>query len=270
MPLRVMVRGGGDISSGVAYRLARAGWQVFITELLQPQAVRRLVSYSQAIYDRQIIIEGIEGCYVDGPAEAELVTRSGRIAVLVDPTAGSRFQIKPHVFIDGRMTKRPPDVGMDAASLVIGLGPGFQAGVNCHAVVETQRGASMGHVYWQGTAEADTGLPDLVGDHRTERVLRAPCDGVIQTHAELGSLVESGQVVADVAGCEIRATFRGCLRGMIHPGLTVSKGLKVGDIDPRQDCNICAHISDKALGVSGGVLEAILSRSDLRPILWQS
>jgi xanthine dehydrogenase accessory factor len=265
-----MVRGGGDLSSGVAYRLARAGWQVFITELPQPLAVRRLVSYSEAVYERQILIEGVEGCTVDGPDEAQIVTRTGRIAVLVDPGADTRFQIKPHVFIDGRMTKSPPDLGLETAALVIGLGPGFHAGVNCHAVIETKRGPSMGHVYWNGSAETDTGLPDPVAGQRTERVLRAPCAGVIRVHVEIGNVVENGQLVADVDGCEIRAAFRGSLRGIIHPGLVVSKGLKVGDIDPRLDRSICTHISDKALGVSGGVLEAILSRTDLRPILWES
>jgi xanthine dehydrogenase accessory factor len=269
MPLRVLVRGGGDLSSGVAYRLARAGWQVFITELPQPLAVRRLVSYSQAIYDGQITIEGVTGCKVDHVEEAVSLTQSGKIAVLVDPGAETRFQIKPNVMIDGRMTKSPPDLGREAAALVIGLGPGFQAEVNCHAVVETKRGPSMGRVYWKGTAEADTGLPDPVADHRTERVLRAPCDGVVRTHAEIGSVVESGQLVADVDGTEVRAAFRGSLRGIIHPGLTVPKGLKIGDIDPREDRSISTHISDKALGVSGGVLEAILSRDDLRPIFWK-
>jgi xanthine dehydrogenase accessory factor len=153
--------------------------------------------------------------------------------------------------------------------LYIGLGPGFTAGVNCHAVVETNRGHRMGRVIWQGSAEADTGLPEQIAGQQAERVLRAPADGVLVNHFEIGAHVDGGQAVAEVAGKQVTAPFSGVLRGILYPGLKVYQGQKIGDLDPRDDPRLCALVSDKALAVGGGVLEAILTRPDLRLILWK-
>ncbi|MCL4561155.1 MAG: selenium-dependent molybdenum cofactor biosynthesis protein YqeB [Chloroflexi bacterium] len=268
MPLTILIRGGGDLASGVAIRLVRAGWRVLVTELPQPLTVRRLVSFSETVYDGEFTLEGVQAKLAGDAAEAMDLMRNGLLAVLVDPPVEARFVIHPHVIIDGRMTKHPPDLQMDAASMVIGLGPGFNAGENCHAVIETMRGHFLGRVIWQGEAEADTGLPETVADHQADRVLRAPCDGRVVALAKIGDQVEQGQVLAEVGGQPVRAAFRGVLRGLIHEGLVVPQGLKIGDVDPRLDPRLCTLVSDKALAIGGGALEAILSNRDLRPLLW--
>jgi xanthine dehydrogenase accessory factor len=166
------------------------------------------------------------------------------------------------------MSKKPPDLGMDSAPLVIGLGPGFVAGENCHAVVETKRGHFLGRVIWNGPAQPNTGVPGTIGGRQTDRVLRAPTNGILEAHATIGDPLDSGQVVAEVAGKPIRAAFKGILRGLIQPGLQVKQGLKVGDVDPRADPSYCTTISDKALAIGGGVLEAVLTRPSIRSALW--
>jgi xanthine dehydrogenase accessory factor len=185
--------------------------------------------------------------------------------VLVDPVCASAQILRPAVIVDGRMTKIPPDPIGYIPQLYIGLGPGFIAGENCQAVVETRRGHTLGRVYFRGGPDLDTGQPD--GD--PARVLRAPANGELVTHAEIGQHVEPGQLIAEVAGHQINAPFAGILRGLLHPGLTVTSGLKIGDIDPRDDPRTCTLVSDKSLSVCGGVLEAILARPELRTQLWQ-
>ncbi len=132
--------------------------------------------------------------------------------------------------------------------------------MNCQAVIETRRGPMLGRVYWRGGPDPDTGLPE--GD--PQRVLRAPADGEFIAHVEIGSHLEAGQAIAEVAGQTVTAPFPGILRGLLHPGLMVTRGLKIGDIDPRDDPRVCQFVSDKALSVGGGVLEAILNRPELR------
>jgi xanthine dehydrogenase accessory factor len=264
----VLLRGGGDLASGVALRLSRAGLLPIITEIPQPLAVRRLVSFAEAIYQGEINVEGIRARRASDPEEAFQIRAQGCIPVLVDPGAESRHVFCPKVFVDGRMTKLPPDLGLDTAPLVIGLGPGFSAGENCHAVVETNRGHSLGRAIWQGPAEADTGLPEAVGERWAERVLRAPAGGVLEARIEIGAIVEPGEEIARVGGLPVLAPFRGALRGLLHPGILVKAGLKIGDLDPRSDPRLCRLVSDKSLAIGGGVLEAILSRADLRPHLW--
>jgi xanthine dehydrogenase accessory factor len=268
MPLTILIRGGGDLSSGVAYRLLRAGWQVAITELPQPLAVRRLVAFSQAVYSGSVTIEGIEGVRVDDPDAAVSLMKAGKIPVIVDPNADILHKIHPQVIVDGRMTKLPSDIRKDDAPLVIGLGPGFVAGENCHAVIETKRGPFLGRVFWQGSAEPDSGQPDTVGNRQEERVLRAPVEGEVRTLVEIGSQLNAGDAIAVVGGETVRAPFTGLLRGLIHPGVFIEKGVKIGDIDPRLDPRLCDHISDKALAMGGSVLEAILSVPELRARLW--
>jgi xanthine dehydrogenase accessory factor len=270
-----IIRGGGDLASGVAVRLHRAGLKLLIVEIPQPLAVRRLVSFAEAVYAGAVLVEGVKArCVVDFPAALD-VMRTGQIAVMVDP----RLQVLQNlgkidtgaelgVLVDGRMTKRPPELGKEAAPLVVGLGPGFIAGENCHAAVETNRGHNMGRVYWHGSVEADTGIPESISLRQSERVLRAPADGILLAHAEIGDHLEAGQLVAEIAGIPILAPFKGVLRGLLHPGTAATKNLKVGDLDPRDDPSFCALVSDKSLAVGGGVLEAILSRPEIRRKLW--
>ncbi len=275
MATLILIRGGGDLASGVALRLYRAGLQLLITELPEPLVVRRLVSFAQAVFQGCATVEGVTARRAEDLTQVMRIMHRGEIPVLVDPQAESLLELRaslpnqePVVLVDGRMIKRPPELSMQAATLVVGLGPGFVAGENCHAVVETQRGHSLGRVIWQGGPERDTGTPDKVTDYGNDRVLRAPAEGVFQTHAEIGDHLEAGQVVADVDGKPVKAPFRGVLRGLLYPGLRVQRGLKVGDVDPRDDPRYCSLVSDKSLAIGGGVLEAILSRSELRPYLW--
>jgi xanthine dehydrogenase accessory factor len=264
MSFIVLLRGGGDIASGVALRLVHAGFSVVITELPRPMTVRRLVSFAQAVYDGQITVEDVAARRVSGPEDALQSLAEGILPILVDPQAETAAKLQPAVLVDGRMTKQPSDSTREAASLVIGLGPGFVAGVNCHAVVETNRGHALGRLIWEGPVEADTRVPEIVGGRGAERVLRSPADGVLVAYARIGEMIEEGQSVASVDGKSVLAPFRGILRGLIYPGLEVNKGLKIGDVDPRLEPDYSRLVSDKALAVGGGVLEAILSRPDLR------
>ncbi len=271
MSFFVLVRGGGDLASGVVFRLHRAGLRVAVAEIEQPLAVRRKVAFAEAIYAGEVTIEGITGKRVADFTDTFRVLQifaRGQVPVLIDPAAESIKTIRPTVLVDARMRKAPPELSRDAAHLYIGLGPGFEAGYNCHAVVETNRGPFLGRVSWQGSAEADTRLPDPVLGQSERRVLRAPADGVVEARAEIGDLLQEGQLVAEVGGQAVTAPFAGVLRGLIHPGLVITRGTKIGDVDPRGDPRLCCLVSDKALAVGGGVLEAILSRPNLRPLLW--
>jgi xanthine dehydrogenase accessory factor len=269
MTLRILVRGGGDLASGAVLRLWRAGWDVLITELIQPRTVRRLVSFSQAVYDGESRVEEAVAIRVDGFEQAQAVLAQRGIPILVDEQAAVRVNFHPHVLIDGRMRKRPSELPIDSAALMIGLGPGFSAGHDCHAVVETKRGPFLGRVMWQGTAEADTGIPEQVSGFQGERVLRAPAAGKLEPQASIGDHLHLGDPVARVAGIPITAPFAGVLRGLVQAGLTVAVDEKVGDLDPRDDARLCYLVSDKALAVGGGVLEAVLSFPALRPF-WQT
>ncbi len=291
----VLIRGGGDLASGVALRLYRAGLRVVIAELASPLAVRRLVSFSEAVYSGETTVEGLTAKRVNDPADNLRVLQvlaKGQIPVLIDPEAQSATGMHPTVIVDARMTKQPPEPLRHAAQLYIGLGPGFLAPQNCHAVIETCRGHTLGRVIWQGAALADTGVPGpgvprpavpgpgvpgpaVLGGSacqdpaQSQRVLYAPAAGELETLAQIGDHLEAGQPVANVAGQVVAAPFKGVLRGLLPSGLPVTPGLKIGDMDPRDDPALCALVSDKALAVGGGVLEAILSRPNLRPLLWK-
>ncbi len=267
--LRILVRGGGDLASGVVMRLHRAGWQVIVAELPQPLAVRRYVAFAQAMYDGEIQIEEVLGRRVNSFAEAARAVEQGIVPVMADPRLAVGRDFDPHVLVDGRMMNSPPDMGMDAAPLVSGLGPGFTAGQDCHAVVETNRGPFMGRVIWEGQAQADTGVPERVGEYQAERVLRAPVDGILEAVVPIGTLVQAGEEIARVDGQPVRAPFNGVLRGLLQGGLSVRAGAKIGDVDPRGDARLSRLVSDKALAIGGGVLEAILAWKPLRQVLYQ-
>ncbi len=273
----VLLRGGGDLASGVALRLHRVGLGVVITEIPQPLAVRRLVSFCEAVYRGEIAVEGVSARRVDDASAALNALAEGKIPVLVDPAGEicAAPQLDVRAVVDARMLKRPPEpqspLGlpwMQAAPLFIGLGPGFVAGENCHAVIETQRGHFLGRVLWQGAPEADTGIPGAVARFRGERVLRAPADGVLNNLCTIGARVQAGEPIAEVAGEIVAAPFEGILRGLLHSGLPVQKGLKIGDVDPRLDERLAMTVSEKSLAIGGGVLEALLTSPALRATLW--
>ncbi len=268
----VLIRGGGDLASGVAVRLYRGGLRVVITELAQPLALRRTVAFAEAVYNGETSVEGITARVVNDPTDMLKVLNvlsKKQIPVLVDPGGSAIALLHPTVVVDGRMLKQTVELIPERVNLVIGLGPGFSAGENCHAVVETQRGHALGRVIWQGAGSLDSGIPEWVLGKGPERVLRAPASGKFEALSKIGDHVESGQVVADVAGMPVSAAFKGVMRGLLYSGLSVDKGAKIGDVDPRDDPAMCQFVSDKALAVGGGVLEAILSRYELRASFWQ-
>jgi xanthine dehydrogenase accessory factor len=262
----VLVRGGGDLASGVVLRLHQCGLHVIISELPRPLAVRRRVSFAEAIYDGSVRIEDCLACRVDDPIDSPRIRQivdEGAIPVLIDPDGDAIKLFHPKVLIDGRMLKQHVARQVEPVPLTIGLGPGFVAGDNCDAVVETCRGTSMGRVIWQGAAEPNTSSPAAVAGHADARVLRAPADGIVETYAEIGDRVITGQSIAQISRHFVAAAFNGVLRGLIHPGLAVKRGMKIGDLDPRDDPKLCFQVSDKSLAVAEGVLEAIRSQFDL-------
>jgi len=269
MNVIVLMRGAGDLASGVALRLYRSGFRVIMTELAQPVVVRRMVSFAEAIYRGEFEVEEVVAKHAEELSEVQDIFIAGKIPILVNPEGSIIDRLKENtwdssrfVLIDGRMIKQKPERGLDQADLVIGLGPGFTAGEDCHAIVETKRGHFLGRVIWHGSAQADTGVPESVRNYSIERVLRAPTDGVMHGQAEIGEHISPGQIVAIVDSQPIKAPFRGVLRGLLHPGLTVTQGSKIGDLDPRDDPRYCWLVSDKSLAVGGGVLEAILAYQD--------
>lgn len=285
MAALILIRGGGDLASGIALRLYRSNFKVLISELPQPLAVRRSVSFAEAVYSGQIEIEGVTGRLVERQQVAGTL-QAGQIPVMVDPHAdiltdpnftGSNARYPVEILVDARLTKHPPESLPGPVRLRIGIGPGFEAGKNCDAVIETRRSHTLGRVYWQGSTQADSGLPE--GDAR--RVLRAPVDGILEAFTEIGNHVEPGEIVAEIrpdpdsaqtqgrSPTKVLAPFGGILRGLIHPGIPVHAGLKIGDVDARDDPTACRLVSDKALAVGGGVLEAILARDESRASLWK-
>jgi xanthine dehydrogenase accessory factor len=251
--MNILIRGGGDIATGVALRLHRTGYHVFITELNLPLAVRRTVSFAETVYEGAWTVEEVTARRAESTTQALEFSMNGLIPVLIAPELEA-VTLHYGVLVDARLAKAIVDYSISPQLLIIGLGPGFIAGKNCHAVVETNRGHTLGRVYWNGSAQPDTATPE--GDPR--RVLRAPTDGMVVGHVKIGQHVEADQIVASVGGEKVASPFKGIVRGLIHPGLSVSKGLKIGDIDSRDDPALCRLVSDKALAVGGGVLEAIL------------
>ncbi len=254
----VLIRGAGDIASGVALRLYRAGFGVVMTEIARPTTIRRTVAFSDAVTNGAQTVEGVTARLALTLAEAQHFQKLGMIPVLVDPDCACREQLRPDVLVDAILAKRNLGTVLGDAPIVVGVGPGFTAGVDCHAVVETMRGHTLGRVYYEGSALPNTNVPGLIGGFAGERVLRAPADGVFESTRRIGDAVEAGEVVGTVAGQPMAATISGVLRGLLADGVEVRRGMKSGDVDPRGERGYCDLVSDKALAVAGGVLEAIL------------
>jgi xanthine dehydrogenase accessory factor len=256
--LRVLVRGGGDLASGVAWRLHVSGFKVAVTEIHQPMAVRRTVSFCEAVYDEEAQVEGVKSVCIHDAREVFAVWEKGWIPVMVDPDAESRHAIQPHILVDAILAKRNLGTTVRHAPLVIAVGPGFDAGKDAHYVVETNRGHRLGRLLTSGSAQPNTGVPGPVQGITSERVLRAPADGIWENTKNIGDLVDKGEIVGRVKGITVHSKIEGVLRGLIRPGISVTQGLKIGDVDPRGDRSTCYTISEKALAIAGGVLEGIL------------
>jgi len=265
--LRVIIRGGGDLASGIAVRLYRSGIKVIITEIRQPLAVRRFVSFAEAVYKQDVSVEDIPGRLVANKKSIEKCLSDGGIPVVIDEELNLISQIEISAIIDARMLKQKTIICAIDIPLKIGIGPGFFPGENCDCVIETKRGPYLGRVFWNNPAESDSGVPEKVAEFENERVLRAPEAGVFKTCVSIGDVLEKGDLMATINTSVIRAPFRGVVRGLLHDGLEVFSGLKVGDLDPRCDPLLCTLVSDKALAIGGGVLEAILSKNELREML---
>ncbi len=261
----VVIRGGGDIASGIALRLWRSGVRLVLCETERPTAIRRTVAFSECIAKGETQVEGVTARRVP-LEEARDCLKAGVIPVLVDPSGACIKTLRPDAVVDAILAKRNLGTTMDMAPAVIGVGPGFTAGVDCHAVVETMRGHYLGRVIWEGSAIPNTNIPGLVGGYAGERVLRAPAEGVFRQLLEIGAQVKAGDAAGTVEGQPVICQIDGVLRGILPDGTPVYKGMKSGDVDPRCSIDHCYCASDKALAVGGGVLEALLHLTGaLRP-----
>ncbi|MDR0889323.1 MAG: EF2563 family selenium-dependent molybdenum hydroxylase system protein [Oscillospiraceae bacterium] len=254
----VLIRGAGDIASGIALRLHRAHAQIIMTDLERPTAIRRSVCFSQAIVHGSAAVEGISAKAAHNSEEALQIARRGEIAVLADPQCACLPALQPAVLVDAILAKRNLGTKLPDAPCVIGVGPGFTAGVDCHAAVETMRGHFLGRVITSGSPLPNSGVPGNIGGFTDERILRAPADGVFRSCLDIGAMVQPGDIAGEVAGIPMRCRIGGVLRGILADGTPVHKGMKSGDVDPRGDLRYCHTVSDKALAVGGAVLEAIL------------
>lgn len=255
----VLIRGAGDLATGIALRLWRAHISVAMTDLPQPTAIRRTVCFSQALLHGEMTVEGVTARKAESPHEALDCLKEKILPVLADPAGECIATLRPDVVVDAILAKKNLGTRITDAPVVIGVGPGFTAGQDCHAVVETMRGHTLGRVIWQGSALPNTGIPGLIGGFAGERVLRAPADGEFHQLLEIGAQVQEGDIVATVDGRPMRCTLAGVLRGILPDGTMVQQGMKAGDVDPRCQAEYCTTASDKALAVGGGVLEAILA-----------
>lgn len=260
----IVIKGAGEQATGIACRLYRANFKrILMLETPSSLAVRRQVSFCEAVHGGCMAVEGIEAVRVFDEMERHAVWAGGKIAVQVDPQAKSLSCCKPDVFIDATLAKRNLGTSMADAPLVIALGPGFTAGTDCHIVIETNRGHDLGRLIYTGMAAANTGIPGDIASYTKERVLRAPVEGTFTTEKQIGDHVRKGEVIGVVGSAEVVSQLDGILRGLIRPGSAVSKGLKIGDVDPRGEVGYCDTISEKARALGGAVLEAMLEAYNL-------
>ena len=253
----VIIRGGGDLASGVAVRLFRAGFPLMILEIERPTVIRLPVSFARAVYEGRVMVEEIEAVLIPSWEKAEDIIKKGKIPVLIDPEGSCIEKLSPTVIVDAILAKRNLGTRINQAPLVIGLGPGFTAGEDVNVVIETKRGHYLGRIYYQGQAVPDTGVPGEVGGESKRRLLKAPTEGKIVPLHQIGDLVKAGEIIAEVEGVPLNAEISGVLRGLIYPQSVVARGMKVGDIDPRGVREYCFTVSDKARSLGGGVLEVI-------------
>lgn len=263
--LIVLIRGGGEMATGIAHRLHRCHMRVLITEIAMPTSVRRNVAFAEAVYEGAQTVEGVEAVRAVSCDEAFTAWKRNQIPVFVDPEASIREILKPAVVVDAIMAKKNGVARLTDAPVVIGVGPGFTAGFNVHAVVESNRGHHLGRVIWDGAAESDTGIPAAVDGYTASRVLRVPQSGIFNALRAIGDVIATGEPVANVNGELIKAEISGQIRGLLRNGIQVRQGIKAGDIDPRGERGYCDSISDKSRAIAGGVLEAVLhSLGDLK------
>ncbi len=265
----VIVRGGGDIATGTIYKLYKCGFRVLVLETANPSAIRRNVAFSEAVYTGRHTVEDVTCVLADTIEEACELLAAGELVMLVDPEGESIAKLRPLALVDGILAKKNLGTRRTMADIVVGLGPGFEAGKDVDAVVETMRGHSLGRVIYKGTAIANTGVPGLVGGYTKERVVYSPAEGIMRNVRKITDVVKKDEIIAVIqtgeAEVPVRATIDGLLRGLIRDDYPVTKGFKIADIDPRlKEYENCFTISDKARCIAGGVLEAILHLGSCR------
>ena len=260
----IIVRGGGDLATGTIHKLWAAGFPVLVLETEYPAAVRRQVAVCEAVYDGEAEIEGMKAVWIASAKEAEGVIRSGNVPVLVDPEGACIPSFAPDVVVDAIIAKKNIGTRCNMAPLTIALGPGFEAGVDVDGVIETKRGHNLGRVIRSGRAIPNTGIPGAIGGYAAERVIHSPAEGIMKNICRISDVVKTGEIIAEIVRpdgscCPVEASIPGILRGLIRDGYPVTKGLKIADIDPREEeLENCVTISDKARCIAGGVLEAML------------
>lgn len=256
--MKVLIRGAGDLASGIACRLHRCGFSVAMTELPVPTTVRRTVAFSRAVYEGQAMVEEITGILCKTSGEIAQAVDHGMVAVMIDENCKISKAWKPDVVVDAILAKTNLGTGISDADIVIGVGPGFTAGTDCHCVIETMRGHNLGRCIWNGSALANTGVPGMIGGYDKERIIRAGAAGEFLGAVSIGSYVKMGDLVGCSGGVPVYAQAEGVVRGLLQDGVMVKAGMKAGDIDPRGQAENCLTVSDKALAIGGGVLEGIL------------
>ncbi len=254
----ILIRGAGDIASGIAVRLFRCGFTLAMTDLSKPTSIRRTVCFSEAILHGTYTVEDIIAERTETKADAQQILARHHIPVFADNEGTALPLLQPDAVVDARLAKVNLDTSITDAPIVVAVGPGFTAGRDCHAVVETQRGHYLGRAIYTGAAVPNTGVPGNIGGYTVERIIRAPKAGVFHPVHKIGDQVESGEIVAYVDDAPVTCLIGGTLRGILPEGIRVHEGMKSGDVDPRCQLDHCRCASDKALSVGGGVLEALL------------
>lgn len=260
MDKKIWIRGAGDLATGIALRLYRSGFDIVMSDIAVPTTVRRTVAFSPAVYTGEASVEGITGKLCENISMIDTVMESGCIPVIVDPSGETMKEYKPDIIVDAIIAKTNIGTKITDADIVIGVGPGFEAGVDCHAVVETKRGHNLGRVLWSGSAYPNTGVPGNIGGYTVERIIRATADGVFKAKVNIGDYVKAGDLLAYCDETPVYANIDGIVRGLLQDGVKVKTGMKSGDVDPRAEREYCFSVSDKASAIGGGVLEAILSK----------
>lgn len=259
----IIVRGGGDLATGTICKLNQCGFSILILETAKPSAIRRNVAFSEAIYQRKQTVEDITCYCAESLAQAETMLREGKLVILVDPKGEAIAKLQPLAVVDAILAKKNLGTHRGMAPITVALGPGFTAGKDVDAVIETKRGHNLGRVLWQGTAAANTGIPGVIGGYGKERVIHSPAAGILRNVCKITDTVTKGQEIAVVetpnGNVPVIASLDGLLRGLIRDGYPVSRGFKIADIDPRtEEYQNCFTVSDKARCIAGGVLEAVL------------
>ena len=261
----IIVRGGGDLATGTIYKLKKSGFPVLILEVPNPSAIRRNVAFCEAVYQGTQTVEDMTCYLVESVEQAEQFINEGKLCVLVDPMGESIARLKPLAVIDAILAKKNLGTNRNMAPITLALGPGFVAGEDVDAVIETKRGHNLGRVLWEGAAAPNTGIPGIIGGYGKERVIHCPAKGILRNVKKITDTVSRGEVIAVVetedGNVPVEATLDGILRGLIRDGYPVHVGFKMADIDPRaEEYENCFTISDKARCIAGGVLEALLQR----------